>query len=557
MANIRNKQAKQTKKTPLSLFPRKLGLTLLNLGFCLSIPTMLVAKALAAERILVNYKPLEFSISVDSIETYVRTGKLTGELVAYTDYLNEEQLEQLRTALVVRADITPIAISQFLYSPQGEAILERVSQIVKTEARQPGFYAIRSALILAAADKEGLTPLNFLRKFPVDGIRIDSNRGFEILEQLNNVIEETEQAIATLQNTATIEASIPDSPDVSTLPDLSQPGNVPFTKESFVLNDRKRNREFPVDFYLPQQRSRNAQIPVVVISHGLGSDRGTFAYLGRHLASHGYAVAVPEHPGSNADQINALLNGFADQVTPATELLDRPLDIRFLLNHLERSYRKLLNLKEVGIIGQSFGGYTALALAGAEINFQKLRVDCQNFEDDFLNVSLILQCLALQVPNSQGNLRDERIAAAIAINPLTSSVFGQEGLSGIQIPVMIVASGADRVAPALSEQIEPFTWLTTLEKYLVLLQNGTHFSTLGESSEQGGIPIPEQVIGPDPKIGQSYIEALSLAFYHRYIADQLQYQVYLTPGYARKISQSRIPLSLVRSLSLQLSAPQK
>lgn len=56
-------------------------------------------------------------------------------------------------------------------------------------------------------------------------------------------------------------------------------------------------RSVPVDFYVPNQQAKpGAPIPVIVISHGLGSDRTTFAYLAIHLASYGFAVLVPEHP---------------------------------------------------------------------------------------------------------------------------------------------------------------------------------------------------------------------------------------------------------------------
>jgi predicted dienelactone hydrolase len=104
--------------------------------------------------------------------------------------------------------------------------------------------------------------------------------------------------------------------------------------QSMILNDFRRGRTFPVDLYLPTGGSA----PVIVISHGLGSDRLTFKYLATHLASYGFAVAVPEHPGSNAQQVQALINGLANEVTAPAELTDRPLDIKFLLDELGRSF---------------------------------------------------------------------------------------------------------------------------------------------------------------------------------------------------------------------------
>jgi predicted dienelactone hydrolase len=520
---------------------------------------MMSTPARGAERIYISYGPLEFTLPVASLELYAKEGKIDQELGAYTKYLDAKQLEQLRKVLVTRADVTPLAIAQFLYSPQGEVILQRISQIIETKARQPGFYAIRAALIKAAAAPEGLTPLNVLREFPTYGIRINSGRGFQVIDQLSNLVRQTGMAIAAVEQQAIAEASAPaaaqplgpradrlsaqEPTKFAQLPDLRQPGSIKYSMQSITLNDISRGRIYPADVYLPQV---NRPAPVIVISHGLGSDRLTFKYLATHLASYGFAVAVPEHLGSNAQQIQAMINGLASEVTAPAELIDRPLDVKFLLDELGRSFGGRLNLQQVGVIGQSFGGYTALALAGAKINFEQLEKDCGP-SNNSLNLSLLLQCRALALPPIDYKLSDERVKAAIAINPIGSTVFGQSQLSKIQLPLMLVAGSDDTVAPALPEQIQPFTWLTTLDKYLVLLKDGTHFSTLEEST--GGIPVPPDAIGPGPDVAQEYMKALSLAFFKTYIVNDPSYQVYLNASYAQYISKYPLPLSLVQSLT--------
>jgi predicted dienelactone hydrolase len=512
-----------------------------------------------AERIYVSYGPLEFSLPVESLELYAKQGKIDRELAAYANYLDSKQLEQLRQVLVSRVDITPLAIAQFLYSAQGETILQRMSQIITTKAGQPGFYAIRAALIKAAAAPDGLTLLNVLREFPTYGIRIDTARGFRIVNQLSNLVRQTQMAIAAVERQANAQASAQIaqqsgsqivSPLIktsiySTMRDLRKQGSIEPSKESLTLNDIRRNRTFPVDLYLPRGATREPA-PLIVISHGLGSDRQTFAYLANHLASYGFAVAVPEHPGSNAQQIQDVINGLASEVTPPSELIDRPLDIKFLLDELGKLYSGRLNLQQVGVLGQSFGGYTALALAGAKINFEQLRKDCDP-SNDSLNLSLLLQCRALALPPIDYQLSDERVKAAIAINPVNSTIFGQSQISQMKVPLMLVAASDDTVAPALAEQIQPFTWLNTPNKYLVLIENGTHFSTLAPSS--GGVPVPDRAIGPSPELAQEYIKALSLAFFETYIANKPEYQVYLRASYAQFISQYPLPLSLVQSLT--------
>ena len=525
-----------------------LAMSLLQLGCYVGLETYFAKRAVAAENVILSYGALEFSVSVDSLETYAKTGKIEGELKSYADFLTPEQLEQFKVGLTTSADFDHLAIAQFLYSFQGEKVLERVSRIVKTKARQPGFYALRSALILAAADQDsGLTPLNVLKKYPTKALRVDSSQGLRIFKDLSELVRLNTQAIAAVEQESLAERRdlIATSNKTRNL-SLLNSGNYKYQQQMLTMNDRSRDRTFPVELYLP--RSENGQkLPLIVISHGLGSDLTTFAYLAKHLASHGFAVAVPEHPGSSASQIEALLSGLESDVTPPTELVDRPLDIKFMLDRLTEDYGNKIDVENVGAIGQSFGGYTTLALAGAKINWDSLKRDCPNLDSSW-NLSWLIQCLALQIPIiiPDGELQDSRIKAAIAINPLVSTIFDQESLSKIKIPIMLVSGSSDPVTPALPEQITPFTWLTTRNKYLVLLKGGTHFSTLNESA--GSIPVPEQAIGPNPKIAQNYVRQLGLAFFGKYITEQESYDNYLNAQYGAIISRKRFPLRLIETL---------
>ncbi len=496
--------------------------------------------ARAAETILFNFGPLEFTIAVASLEKYAATGHIAPDFRNVASRLNAEQLADLRDLLTQKADLDPVTVAQFLYSPQGEVVLRQLGELIQTQQRVSGFYSLRSALILAAADRQtGLTALNVLDKFPVDGLRINSALAFQMVNLVSRQIEATERAIAIVESAANGV-----NEDELDLPyDLRIAGPLTHQKRTVQWQDFARQRTLVVDLYLPEENLRG-DAPVLVISHGLGSNRQTFAYLAEHLVSYGFAVVVPEHPGSNADQLVALATGLAREITPPQELIDRPLDIRFVLDQLEQDYGDRLNLQRVGVLGQSFGAYTALALAGAEINLNKLGQACPDALYA-LNVSLILQCTALKVINIPA-LRDERVDAVIAINPLMSQIFGPAQLATIDIPVMIVAGSADTVTPALEEQIIPFTALTTSDRYLILLQRGTHFSTLGSTDDDAD--LPPAVLGPDPQIAQAYTRSLGLAFFGAYIANQPDYQNYLGPRYLRQISQDTMPMTVVRQL---------
>ncbi|MDY6938214.1 MAG: alpha/beta hydrolase [Cyanobacteriota bacterium] len=542
-------------------------------GAIAAVVTAFASPAAAAERIFASYAILERSISVSALETYAKEGKIEEDLAVYAQFIPPETLEQLPEILLARADIDPVIISQFLYTRQGEVLLQRLGEVIQSGSRVEGSYGLRAALILAAADEEGLTLLNVMRKFPTPEMRIDLLRAIEMAEELQGLVEQSSKAIDGVMNLARQQARA----ELDLLPDtqfpLEESGDLSWRKRSFRLKDRFRKtadtpkgRYVDVDLYLPEVSNSLSPTgqpnPTIVISHGLGSDRTTFAYLAAHLASHGFAVVVPQHPGSDARQLEALLTGAAQEVTKSIEFVDRPLDITFVLDELERLSKQdpqlkgQLSLERVGVLGQSFGGYTSLVLAGAPIDFDRLDADCAREEESW-NVSIFLQCRALDLPRENYQLQDDRIAAAIVINPIDSAVLGPDSLSQIEIPIVVVAGGMDTVAPALAEQILPFTWFRAPEKYLILMQTGTHFSTLAESPSEEGVSIkyPPEVIGPNPLLAQRYTKAFSLAFFQTHINGRSEFEPYLSSAYIDAISQDPIPMGLLRFLdAIELDA---
>lgn len=517
---------------------------------------LLSIPASAAETVYVSLGLLEISVSVESLEKYAQDGTITPKLGAYTRYLTPQQKERLQDILTVPAELDTIAIAQFLYSPQGETILRQFGEIIDTKNRQGGFYAIRAGLILAAADDEGLTLLNFLRRFPTKGLRINSGRGFELVNELSRFIKETERAVTLIEAKSQAAASL-SSQEPLFLRDLQSSQEIPFQVQEIQLLDRERDvlperprftsqRKILARLYQPQT---SQPPPLIIISHGLGSDRDTYAYLAEHLASYGFAVATIEHPGSNVRQLQSLMMGLKDEVSPPEELINRPLDVKFLLDYLEQTYPSKIDTDQVGIIGQSYGAYTSLAVAGANINYSAVARRCENQETaTILNFSLLLQCQLTRLPKHDYDFYDPRIKAVFAINPLTSTIFGKAGMESIEIPTLLLTASDDTVTPALTEQIQPFTWLESPNRYLVLLKEGTHFSSIPVAEEEA-IPVPKDAIGPNPEIAKDYIKALTTAFFKTHLAQKKEYQIYLSPNYTQEITQPLMPLFLIERLT--------
>jgi predicted dienelactone hydrolase len=520
-------------------------------------PTIL-NPALSAERIFVNYSLFGRSISIRALETYAREGKLTGELVSYARFIKPKQLAQLREGLLQKIEFSPVSLSQFLYSSTGQIILGRGSQVIQTPVSQGSFSALRSALILAANDPEGFTPLSILRHYPSPEIVVNVEEIVAIAKETNRLFKQTSAIVKEMQSVP-IGSSLSMS-DATRLRDWQKSGSFKWQKTTLSLQDAspkrlnytRQVRNFLADIYVPEA---DRPQPMVVISHGLNSDRQSYEYLAEHLASYGFAVVVPEHPGSNKQQIQSLLEGRGRDVAQPTEFLNRPLDVQFVLDTLQSlsqtdpRFQGKLNLEKVGIIGQSFGGYTSLALAGAPINFEGLRKSCGQGLNKTLNISLVLQCQALSIPVAQYALTDARIKAAIAINPITSAVLGSTSLAQIRIPTMMMSGSDDVIAPAWFEQIQPYAALATPQRHFVMIQNSNHFSTIARSNSKfESLPQIQGLEGPTPEVAQNYVKVLSLVFMQTYLQEQQADQKFLSSAGAAILSRPTLPLSIVQTL---------
>ncbi|MGG6237453.1 alpha/beta hydrolase [Nodosilinea sp. AN01ver1] len=515
------------------------------LGAGLLQPLVLTEAGLSAEQVYVSYGPIERAIDVEDLHTYARTGQLTDDLNGYRRFLTSEQLEQFRTGLTVSADLDVVTVAQFLYTSQGEAILQLLGDVIQTSGRLNGAQAIRAALILAAADSGGqFNLLNVLDQFPTEGVRVDLQQLSRVADIVFSEINQTQQVTAQIRE----QAAAAVEPDRALLPAPANPADPgPYRWER-----RSLDLHLPTNLYLPEGQ----KAPLVVISHGLGGNRSTFAYLAEHLASHGLAVAVVEHPGSSAAQIEALLGGRADEAIRPEEMISRPIDIQRVLDDLALAARdsalgRRLDLERIGVLGQSLGAYTTLALAGATVSPSVLEQRCPPQLSSQINLSLLVQCPVLTLPQPLPPLGDRRVQAAIAINPLDSAIFGPEGVANIDVPLMIVSGSADTVTPALAEQIRPFTWLESPESYLLLMENGTHFSTIYDPQTTAeALPVPQAAIGPNPEAAQTYIEAMGVAFFKVYLAKDDAYRQYLNPSYAAALSRPDLPAYLVRDVTL-------
>lgn len=167
-------------------------------------------------------------------------------------------------------------------------------------------------------------------------------------------------------------------------------GRFPVGVRTIQALETVRNRQFPCEIWYPAAAQYTGQdvalatqdvrdaaaqpgtYPLAVFSHSSGGRRRQSTFLCTHLSSHGYVVAALDHSETVAAELARADGETAGQKTARVEawIANRVPDIRFLLDHLldgaAWDSEAKLDPARIGILGHSFGGWTALAAPAVE-----------------------------------------------------------------------------------------------------------------------------------------------------------------------------------------------
>lgn len=511
--------------------------------------------AIAADTVVVRVGLFTETISLAELQKAAKTGELPGSLQPYAKRLSEEQRRFFLGALGMNIPMNVVTVNRLVNTQIGTTILNDFATALARKDKA-GVQALRAGLVLGSTAPQGLSILSFIAAYPSKRLEIDLPQAFVVAGNLNTAFWRTQQFMLAIAPQLDPITPQPRTPQIAFPFDPSQPGTAQVKILNLSLNDQKRDRKIPVDVYWSTAATPDK--PVIVFSHGFGSVRTELRYLAEHLASHGYVVAALEHPGSNEANTNLALQGKTRIMKPQ-EFLNRPQDISFVLDELEKLNQTANNplagklaTTNAMVVGYSFGGGTALAIAGAELQLERLKQRCKK---NLTSLSLAenMQCIAQELPENRYQLRDTRIKQAIALNPTTSLMFGETGLTKVQVPTLVLAGSADKTTPALTEQIVGFDKIPS-PKWLVGILGGTHLSVKDPSKTLDQIGQPNtpitggEVVGEQAADVRKYLKAIALAFAFQMTPEAKNYAIFLTSDYAQFASTAAFPFRLITQI---------
>ena len=359
-------------------------------------------------------------------------------------------------------------------SPMVQQVEVLLKQLIEVDPGQRGVMdpePVNKALTRLQASGQKITLLNLLREIPGQKVTIRLDRAVPQLRRIERQQRELDRLVITYPKLPPATAAslargpMPIQTRVVTIPE-------PYTKE-------------PLEVTVVRPTG-TPTLPPVVISHGLWDSPASFLGWAQHLASHGAPVFLPRHPGSDISQQADMLAGKAPPPDPK-EFLRRPFDVRAVLDALDAGTLpggEGVLARQVTFIGHSWGGTTALQLAGARSLPTALWKDCASANSPLRNISWVLQCSFLSA-TTETSLADPRIVRVAAVSPPQGLVFAA-GLVDLKVPVLLISGSRDFVVPTRPEALLPYGAYPRGPNDLVLVEGGTHFNLPADASSNGG-----------------------------------------------------------------------
>ena len=145
-------------------------------------------RAIATSKIVIDIAgPIKASIKVKDLRLFAETGETTKTIsqALAISKVNPNTVRGLMT-LEVGAGVTNLA--KVLYSNLGQNVTKGVAEVLQTKHNYESDKALRSAIILAAADDNRISVLEILEKYPTEEMHIDVGKINEIVEKLKDTI---------------------------------------------------------------------------------------------------------------------------------------------------------------------------------------------------------------------------------------------------------------------------------------------------------------------------------------------------------------------------------
>ena len=451
---------------------RQIGAALVTLSSAL-LTLAPLAPARALEEIVVKIPLIDtgFTLKVSELRSQDALRSGSSDLAELDRATNGAVGRQLWEVLNERV---PLTLTHIVDGSVGSPLVDQamlvLSSFGQVEGAPPDLSGERLRLALDRASAKGPpTLLDLIEALPGQRLLLDLAQAKRVADRMVSQRAEAEHLLATLRPVA-----VPSTP-------IAPGGGFTTGNVSLAVAHRKAPLQLVV---VQPQGQGNGRL--VLISHGLWDSPKSFMGWGELLASRGYTVILPRHPGSDNTQQEAVLAGKSPPPSPQ-ELALRVMDLKATIDQVGTlGLLSKVDNQKVVVLGHSWGGTTVLQLAGMRPVQSTMLKLCDEVNNPNRNLSWTLQCSWLHGVNGAA-ISDPRVIAVGAVSPPLSLLFARGSSEELSGRVMLVSGSRDWVVPPDPEAIDPFRRAPRQGNQLVLVGGGDHFNLRPEGQANGGV----------------------------------------------------------------------
>ncbi len=226
--------------------------------------------------------------------------------------------------------------------------------------------------------------------------------------------------------------------------------------------------------------------PTAIYSHGSGGEALLAYPYAERFASWGWVVASPGHVGNTAlDALNMTLDPFTKVA------VNRVQDISATLDAIEsdtppeglETLTGLADTANTFLFGHSFGAFTTLATAGADVTYDRL-------ESTFCSANpLDPNCVYLRDPLVKARIEagygDPRIGAIGPQAPALVAGFSPGELGAFELPTMLQTGRRDKTTTQQAEAVPAWMGLDGPDDIWVEIPDGGHYTFISVCEDLG------------------------------------------------------------------------
>lgn len=459
--------------------------------------------AAAAERLTLQGIGLRVPIDLAALRAW-SAGADAGELSLWLDLLSQEDQRQLRRLLTMPLLRQRSFGQQLLNSWVGEQLVQEIGDLLTTDDGRSTHTELNTTLTALLARQPQVTALDLLQAMPSPALTLQGDRLMEIAGRWRSQLQQQGRAVQALDR-------LPLPPRERRSPSFDRPD----------FRDRELQPQL-LRLPVAHRPAQSLQLQIwpaqgpssptwVLLMPGLGGNGRQLAWLATSLAEQGWSVLALDHPGSDDQAMQALVDGVGPAPGPET-LASRLLDLEAVLTAEEQGRLPRLG-QSVVLVGHSLGGLTALLGVGLPPE-PGLARRCQSAADGLplVNISRFLQCQLLTVPPPPIRLRVP-VRAVVTLNSFGSLLWPRHGLEPVTVPVLMVGGSQDLVTPPLAEQLDLFLPHRQPLSRLVLVSGGSHFSVVRlPRQDRATFQLDASLVGVEPLRVQALLAGLTADF---------------------------------------------